>query len=65
MAEKNGFDITKLIFQERVCGSMVQWSGSYFMLAPAEKPGSYPGDAIFCFFVSFVCLFFFCVVFGF
>ena len=27
------------------------------MLAPAEEPGSYPGDAIFCFFVSFVCLF--------
>ena len=29
------------------------------MLAPAEEPGSYPGDAIFCFFASFVCLFFF------
>ena len=27
------------------------------MLAPAEEPGLIPGDAIFCFFVSFTCLF--------
>ena len=50
MAEKNGFDITKLIFQNMCvwqCGAVVKE-----LLAPADEPGSTLGDRIFCFFVS-------------
>ena len=50
MAEKNGFDITKLMFQNMCvwqCGTVVKES-----FTPADEPGSTPGDAIFCFFVS-------------
>ena len=50
MAEKNGFDITKSMFQNMVC---VWHCGAKEVLAPADEPGSTPGDAIFCFFVSF------------
>ena len=44
MAEKNGFDITKLIFQD-IC---VWHCGAVFreLLAPADEPGSTPSDAI-------------------
>ena len=45
MAEKNGFDITKLIFQnmcEWQCGAVVKE-----FLASADEPGSTPGDAAF------------------
>ena len=44
MAEKNVFDITKLIFQNMrvwACGVVVRE-----LLAPAKEPGSTPGDAI-------------------
>ena len=61
MAEKNGFDTTKLIFQ-MVCvwqfGAMVKQ-----LLAPAGEPGSTPGDDIFCFFSLYH--FFFCLGFVF
>ena len=40
------------------CGAVVKE-----LLAPADEPGSTPGDRIFCFFVSF--FFFFCLVFVF
>ena len=55
MAEKNCFDVTKLIFQNMCVtagGAVVKE-----LLAPADKPGSTPGDAVFCFFVSFFSLF--------
>ena len=45
MAEKNGFDITELIFQNNCvwqCGAVVKK-----FLASAYKPGSTPGDAAF------------------
>ena len=45
MAEKNGFDITKLIFQnmcEWQCGAVVKE-----FLASADEPGSTPGDVAF------------------
>ena len=45
MAEKNGFDITKLIFQnmcEWQCGAVVKE-----FLASADEPGSTPGEAAF------------------
>ena len=50
MAEKNCLDATKLSFHYHVChcGAVVRE-----LLAPADKPGSTPGDAIFCFFVLF------------
>ena len=64
MAEKNGFDITKLIFQNMCacvwhCGAVVKE-----VLAPSDELGSTLGDAIFCFFASFS-FFFFCLVFVF
>ena len=46
MAEKNCFDMC-------VTGAVVKE-----LLAPADKPGSTPGDAVFCFFVPFCFLFF-------
>ena len=52
MAEKNGLDITKFIFQNMCvwqCGAVVKE-----FLALADGWGSTPGDDIFCFFVSFV-----------
>ena len=55
MAETNCFDMTKLIFQITcVTGAVVK-----ALIARAYKPGSTPGDAVFCFFVPF----FFCLVF--
>ena len=45
MAEKNGFDITKLIFQNMCvwqCGAVVKE-----FLASADEPGSTPGDTAF------------------
>ena len=45
MAEKNGFNITKLIFQNMCvwqCGAVVKE-----FLAPADEPGSTPGEAAF------------------
>ena len=45
MAEKNGFDITKLIFQNMCvwqCGAVVKE-----FLASADEPGSTPSDASF------------------
>ena len=53
MVEKNCFDVTKLIFQTmRV--TVVRWSRSCLHLfARADKPGSTPGDAVFCFLVPF------------
>ena len=49
MAEKNCFDMTKLIFQIVChCGAVVKE-----LLERADKPGSTPGDAVFCFFVPF------------
>ena len=60
MAEKNGFDITKLIFQNMCvcvcvwhCGAVVKE-----VLAPSDEPGSTLGGAIFCFFVLFSFFFF-------
>ena len=53
MAEKNGFDITKLIFQNRCvwqCGAVVKE-----FLASADEPDSTPGDAAFS--VSLYCLY--------
>ena len=54
-AEKNGFDITKLIFQNVcvvcLCGAVVKE-----LLARADLPGSTPGGIVFCFFVP--CFFF-------
>ena len=44
-AEKNGFDITKLIFQNMYvwqCGTAVKE-----LLATADEPGSTPGDTAF------------------
>ena len=59
-AEKNGFDITKLIFQNvsTVClrGAVVKE-----LLARADLPGSTPGGIVFCFFVP--CFFFFSLCF--
>ena len=51
MAEKNCFDKTKLIFQIMCVthGAAVAKE----LLERADKPGSAPGDAVFCFFVSF------------
>ena len=54
MAEKNCFDMTKLLF-ELTCVTVAQWSRSCFECA--DKPGSTPGDAVFCFFVSVFFLF--------
>ena len=53
MAEKNCFDMTKLIFQIMChCGAVVKE-----LLERADKPGSTPDDVIFCFFVPFfLCL---------
>ena len=49
MAEKNCFDMTKLIFQIMChCGAVVKE-----LLARADKPSSTLGDAVFCFFVPF------------
>ena len=45
MAEKNGFNITKLIFQNMCvwqCGAVVKE-----FLASADEPGSTPGEAEF------------------
>ena len=50
MAEKNCFDMTKLILQI-MCVIVVQWSTMKKLLECAGKPGSTPGDAVFCFFV--------------
>ena len=51
MAEKNGFDLTKFIFQN-MC--VWQWGAVVKkFLALADVWGSTPGDAIFCFIVSF------------
>ena len=56
-AEKNGFDITKLIFENMYvwqCGVAVKE-----LLAAADEPGSTPGDTAFSvFFVSFFSFFF-------
>ena len=57
MAEKNCFDMTKLIFKS--CVSL-RCSGQE-LLARADNPGSTPGDAVLCFFVPFS-FFFFCLV---
>ena len=46
MAEKNCFQMTKLIFQI-MCAVVKE------MLARADNPGSTPGEAVFCFFVPF------------
>ena len=46
---KNGFDITKLISQI-MCVIVVQ-NMVKELFALADKPGSTPGDAVFCFFV--------------
>ena len=57
MAEKNGFDTTKLIFPNMCvwhCCAVVKE-----LLASADERGSTLGDRIFCFFVSF--FFFFSV----
>ena len=57
MAEKNRFDMTKLMFQI-MCVTVVQWPRSCLR---ADKPGSTPRDAAFSFFVSFFShYFFFC-----
>ena len=51
MAEKNCFDMTKLILQIMYmchCGAVDKGS-----LARADKPGSTPGDAVSCLFVPF------------
>ena len=55
MAEKNCFDMTKLIFKS--CVSL-RCSGQE-LLARADKPGSTPGDAVLCFFVPFLFFFLF------
>ena len=58
MAEKNGFDITKLIFPNMCvwqCGAVVKE-----LLASADERGSTLGDRIFCFCVSFFFLFILC-----
>ena len=57
MAEKNCFDMTKLIFQ--IMRVTVRYCGAAVKELPerAEKPGSTPGDAVFCFFVPFFSLF--------
>ena len=65
MAEKNGFDITKLIFQNICvwqCGAVVKE-----FLASADKPGSTPGDAAFSvsLYSFFKLLLLFCLVFVF
>ena len=49
MAEKNCFDMTKLMCQS-MCVTVVQWPRSCLR---ADKPGSTPGDTVFCFFVPF------------
>ena len=50
MAQKNGFNITKLIVQF-MCVTEVQWSRSCLhVLIYHVRP---PGDAVFCFFVPF------------
>ena len=49
MAEKNCFDMTKLIFQIMYV-TVVQWSRSCWHVQ-TDKPGSTPGDAVFCFLV--------------
>ena len=50
MADKNCFDMTKLFFSNHVCycGAVVKE-----FHARADKLGSTPGDAAFCFFVPF------------
>ena len=58
MAEKNCFDMTKLIVSSHVSVTVVQWSGSCY--EHADKPGLTPGHAVFCFFVPL--FFFFCLV---
>ena len=52
MEEKNCFDMTKLIFQ-----IMCVVQRSSMLLEHADKPGSSPGDTVFCFFVPFYLLF--------
>ena len=56
MEEKNCFDIAKLLFQIRVCHCDAVVNE---FLARADIPGSTPGDAAFCFFVSFFFVYFF------
>ena len=56
MAEKIGFDLTKLIIRV----TLVQWSSSCFHV----KPGSTPGKAVFCFVVPFFSSFFFFLFFS-
>ena len=55
MAEKNCFDMTKLIFSNHVChcGAVVKE-----LFERADKPGPTPRDAVFCLFVPsfFSCL---------
>ena len=63
--EKNGFDITKLIFQNMYvwqCGAAVKE-----LLAAADEPGSTPVRPHFLFLciVFFFLFFFFCLVFVF
>ena len=50
MAGKNCFDRTKIHSSNHVshCGAVVKE-----MLERVDKPGSTPGDAVFCFFVPF------------
>ena len=64
MADKNCFDMTKLFFSNHVChcGAVVKE-----FHARADKLGSTPGDAAFCFFVPFFSLFglFFNTIFSF
>ena len=47
------FGYDKINFSDHVChcGAVVKE-----LLAPADKPGSTPGDAVFCFFVLFFCV---------
>ena len=64
-AEKNGFDITKLIFQNMYawqCGTAVKE-----LLAAADEPGSTPGDTAFhvsSLFRFFLFIFFFFFLFS-
>ena len=64
MGEKNGFDITKLIFQNVCvcvwhCGAVVK----EVLVAPSDDAGLTLGDAIFCFFVLFSFFFLFSLCF--
>ena len=62
-AEKNGFDITNLIFQNMYvwqCGAAVKE-----LLAAADEPGSTPGNTAFSVSLYRFFPFFFCLVFVF